>query len=132
MSTADTAAESVQQDCLCIRCREHAAKGAEEDATASFCEGLLYPVAAWFMDVVTKSGFEFVRRMPEDINDNCIYLKYQHAAGIAMHLDSTKHSIALSRLNRFSTTQPDWRVEIYCPTPPAVILAAIKAAIEAA
>lgn len=130
MLAADHRDESVEQDGMCISCRKLLEQCREEEATQSFCEGLMNPVAEWFTEIINKSGFEFVRRMPEDINDNCIYLKYQHAVGIVMHCDSTKHSIALSRLNRFSTTQPDWRVEIYCPTPVPVILATIKTAVE--
>lgn len=130
MSEADHAAEKIAQDGMCIECRAHVEQCKEEEAVASFCDGLRDPVADWFANIITGSGFAFARRMPEDINDNCIYLKYQHAEGIVMYCDSTKHSIALSRLNRFSTTQPDWRMEFYCPSPVPVILSTIKAAVE--
>jgi hypothetical protein len=119
MSDNDHAAESVEQDCLCIKCREARFKSSEEDAIAAFCAGRPRLFAEWFSNIIAGCGFEFKSRYPVDKNEHCHRLIYSH------------QGYSLEFMGRTVTLQPtnkDWCIEFYIMTPNDIILAAIKAA----
>jgi hypothetical protein len=127
MSDKETNAESVDQDCLCIKCREAVARNREEEAVASFCGQLRAPVADWFMKIVDCSDFEFARRLPSDTNETAKVLFYK-SGKLQLQCHTSLNRITLTQPCAGFPSQPDWMIDFHCPTPISVILAAIKAA----
>jgi hypothetical protein len=129
MSYKDNAAESTEQDCMCISCRDYVAKYREKSAFASFSEPLRGPVADWFERIIESCKFEFTRRIPDDINETATVLFY--ASGkLQITCHATLSRIVLSQPCPSYPTQPDWVIEFHCPTPERLVLAAIKAAAD--
>jgi hypothetical protein len=133
MSNKDHAAETVEQDCLCVKCREARFKSTEEDAVASFCEDMHGPVADWFADIITQCGFVYESRYPVDNNERCEGLVYKHAKPIAITFlrgnsaTNVNNSVTLGCQTIYYPA-PEWFACFNCPTPAPVILAAIKTA----
>ena len=132
MSDKDAAAESVEQDCLCIKCREAAERKREEEAVASFCATTHIAIAEWFTGIITHCGFAFESRYPADIDTPCEILKYKSGVfGLEMATNeyslSGDFNITLYR-NDSQNTSMNFYCFFNCPTPAPVILAAIKAA----
>ncbi len=128
MSHADNEAESAQGDALCIKCRAAAEKAREEEAVASFCQPLRQSRADWFANIITGSGFKFSRRLPADVNETAMTLFYSMGA-LQMQCHASMPRVTLTRPCAGFPTQPDWVIELCCPTPERVVLATIKAAL---
>lgn len=121
MIAADHRDESVEQDGMCISCREHLEQCREEEATQSFCEGRPRPIATWYANILTGCGFKYESRRPVDINETCHRLTYSYPG------------YSLEFMGRTVTLQPankDWCIEFYVMTPEKLVLSTIKAAIE--
>lgn len=126
MLAADQRDESIEQDGMCISCRNLLAQCREEEATASFCDRLHGPIADWFANIIagcthTGYGFEYSHRFPEDINERCAMLYYVMGEFTL---------IFQSNLATLQHSNGDWSVQFYAVTPLPIILSAIKAAVE--
>ncbi len=131
LSTADIESEQVTQDGMCIECRNHVAQCKEEEAVASFCQFHSKGVADWHAEVLTKCGFTYISRIPEDINQTCMELRY--GCGLGLFLIFTcldGNFIKLNKTNHYYPERPDWQVVFGLETPVPVILATIKAALD--
>ena len=131
MLAADHRDESVEQDGMCISCRDLLEQCREEEATASFCQYHSNAIAEWHTEVLTKCGFTYERRIPEDINQTCMELHYAYGIGISLIFTCIEGNfITLRKENTYTPTLPDWNIRFGLSTPVPVILATIKAAVE--
>lgn len=134
MLMKDIDAEKVEQDGMCVSCRDHVRQRIEESAVASFLDGGPSAIQDIFEKIILQldGQMTYADRIPADLNEVCRKIRFINGR-VLLTLERFKtgdiNNIRIECRNDHYPSVPDWCIDFSIATPISIILAAIKAAI---